>query len=58
MMNKTIGMRLTEEDEMRGADLVIPSIEAYPEGSVHVGKIELAPHGLLFGSFRVILCYS
>lgn len=37
-IDKTIGMRLTEEDEMRGADLAIHNIEAYPEGSVHVGQ--------------------
>jgi len=38
VINKTIGMRLTEEEEMRGADLAIHNIDAYPEGSVHVGQ--------------------
>ena len=38
VINKTVGMRLTEEDEMRGADLAIHSIDAYPEGTVHVGQ--------------------
>ncbi len=38
VINKTVGIRLSEEDEMRGADLAIHNIDAYPEGSVHVGQ--------------------
>lgn len=38
-LNKTVGIRLTEEQEMRGADLSVHSIEAYPEDSVHVGHV-------------------
>ena len=37
-INKTVGMRLSEEEEMRGADLSVHSIEAYPEEAVHVGR--------------------
>jgi len=36
-LSKTVGIRLAEEQEMRGADLSIHSIEAYPEEGVHVG---------------------
>ena len=38
IIDKTVGFRLTEEQEMRGADLAIHSIDAYPEESVHVGQ--------------------
>jgi len=38
VLNKTAGIRLTEEQEMRGVDLTVHSIEAYPEESVHVGR--------------------
>jgi Amt family ammonium transporter len=37
-LHKTVGIRLSEEQEMRGADLSIHSIEAYPEEAVHVGR--------------------
>ncbi|MBI5189753.1 MAG: ammonium transporter [Nitrospirae bacterium] len=37
-LNKVVGIRLTEEQEMRGADLSIHSIDAYPEEGVHVGR--------------------
>ncbi len=37
-LNKTVGIRLDEEQEMRGADLSIHSIDAYPEEGVHVGR--------------------
>jgi len=36
-LNKTVGIRLSEEQEMRGADLSVHSIEAYPEDAVHMG---------------------
>ena len=37
-INKTVGLRLSEEEEMRGADLAVHSIEAYPEEAVRVGR--------------------
>jgi len=37
-IDKTVGFRLSEDEEMRGADLSIHSIEAYPEEGVHVGR--------------------
>jgi len=37
-IHRTIGFRLSEEQEMRGADLAIHNIEAYPEEGVHVGQ--------------------
>jgi len=37
-LHKTVGIRLAEEEEMRGADLSVHSIEAYPEDAVHVGR--------------------
>ncbi len=37
-LNKIVGIRLAEEEEMRGADLAVHSIEAYPEEAVHVGR--------------------
>jgi Amt family ammonium transporter len=37
-LKKTIGIRLSEEQEVRGADLSVHSIEAYPEEAVHVGR--------------------
>ncbi|MBI5696590.1 MAG: ammonium transporter [Nitrospirae bacterium] len=37
-LHKVVGIRLTEEQEMRGADLAIHSIDAYPEEGVHVGR--------------------
>lgn len=37
-LNQVVGLRLTEEQEMRGADLSVHSIDAYPEESVHVGR--------------------
>jgi Amt family ammonium transporter len=33
-LNKTVGIRLSEEDEYHGADLAIHSIGAYPEDSI------------------------
>jgi ammonium transporter, Amt family len=38
IINKTIGFRLSEQQEMVGADLAIHSIDAYPEESVQVGQ--------------------
>ncbi|HEY3347558.1 MAG TPA: ammonium transporter [Nitrospirota bacterium] len=37
-LKKTVGIRLTEEQEMRGADLSIHNIEAYPESGMHIGQ--------------------
>jgi Amt family ammonium transporter len=37
-LSKTVGIRLSEEQEMRGADLSIHNIDAYPEESVRVGQ--------------------
>ena len=38
IINKTVGFRLTEEQEMQGPDLAIHNIDAYPEGTVHIGQ--------------------
>lgn len=38
IINKTVGFRLTEEQEMQGPDLAIHKIDAYPEGTVHIGQ--------------------
>lgn len=38
VLDKTVGIRLSEEQEMQGADLSVHSIEAYPEEAVHVGR--------------------
>jgi len=37
VLKKTVGIRLHEEDEARGADLSIHHIDAYPEETVHPG---------------------
>jgi Amt family ammonium transporter len=37
VLKKTVGIRMHEEDEARGADLSIHHIDAYPEESVHPG---------------------
>jgi len=38
LLHKTVGIRLSEEGEMRGADLTVHHIDAYPEEGVHVGR--------------------
>lgn len=38
IINKAVGFRLTEEQEMQGPDLAIHKIDAYPEGTVHIGQ--------------------
>jgi len=37
VIKKTVGFRLSEEQEMRGPDISIHSIDAYPEENVRVG---------------------
>jgi len=39
VLKKTVGIRLAEEDEARGADLSIHHIDAYPEETVHPGGL-------------------
>ena len=34
ILSKTVGIRLTDEQEFKGADLAIHSIGAYPEESI------------------------
>jgi len=34
VLSKTVGIRLSEEDEYAGADLAIHHIDAYPEDSI------------------------
>ena len=35
-MRQTIGIRMSEEDEFKGADLAIHKISAYPEDDIPV----------------------